>query len=158
MLPLCLWRILRICGVSGETSPLSALWNNILPSHWFQHNLWTTEMSTVSGTSLKAPFMRSAVILTPDGLQSGPVFKASEEEKRLLHIASPALSNVKQEVTYTHAKSDSTLGQRGQPSKGRSWQASLSSFDCCHGTPHTSQIRAANALSTPTSLTSAGPS
>lgn len=101
--------------------------------------------------------MRSTIILNSDGLQSGPPSKASEDDKRLLLIASPNLSNVKQEVTYTHAPSALTLGHSRQPSKRRSWQASLSACDYCHETPHASEVMAANALSSPDNLTSVGP-
>lgn len=45
-----------VCGVSEETSPLPIKVRiNILPSHQFQQHLWSIEVSTVSGTCLKAP-------------------------------------------------------------------------------------------------------
>lgn len=59
----------RICGVPGEAGPLSTqVGINILPSRWFQRYLRSTEVATVSMTSLKVPSTHEEyrVILNPD--------------------------------------------------------------------------------------------
>lgn len=133
MLPLCLQRTLWVSGENKSPFPSRA---GSTPSH-------RTCFSHIFGVQSCPPFLelpqwlppptRSTVILNAQGLQTGLPPKASEDDERLLLTASPNLSNVKQEVTYTHAPPDLTLGQNGHSSKSSSWQASLSACDYCHG-------------------------
>lgn len=125
----------ELLGFLEKTSPLSIKGGiDTLPSHLFQPQFWSAELSTVSRTSSMAASTREEHSYPRhSGLAARAASYGSEDDERLLLTASPNLSTVKQEVTYTHAPPDLTLRQNGPSSKRSSWQASLSACDYCHG-------------------------